>query len=181
MADARSKLERLRRSCIGNEHVSDDELHDDWARAASMGSRDAQYRYALDPSLNIMKAGTDTERWRQWRDSAPGYLQNLIDEGDPRAVLALAAASDQNDCVMPATTSSDTDICQGSSDIALILPQQERNSYMYYVLDQLLGDTANSAWVVSELKLLERSLTPEEIASAKAEAQQRFSQIHPGS
>lgn len=181
LTNARSKLERLRESCIGIEHVSDDEIHDDWARAANMGSRDAQYRYTLDPGLNLMSAGTDTERWRQWRDSAPRYLDNLLDEGDARAALALAAASDQNDCVAPKTTSSGADICREIGELALIQPQQEKISYMYYLLDRLLGDTANAAWVSSELTLLERSMTPEEIASAKVEAQRRFLQVRPGS
>lgn len=181
LAAARSKLERLRGACIGSEHASYDELHDDWARAASMGSRDAQYRYALEPSLDIMSPGTDTERWRQWRDSAPRYLDNLLDEGDTRAALALAAASDQNDCVMPEATPSDADICRNSSTLGLILPQQEKFSYMYYALDELLGDTANAAWVASELALIERSMTAEEISLAKAEAQRRFLQIRPGS
>lgn len=180
LADTKSAMDKMRDACIGEVNIGFSELSDAWALAARMGSRDAQYEYAKYPGLNSLAIGIDIERWRQWRDSAPGYMEGLLDEGDARAALIMAAASDQDDCDALDGTSQDANFCTNGSFLAEILPHDLASAYMYYVLDQLLGDTANAAWVASELSLLERSMTPEEITSAKAQAQRRFLRVRSG-
>jgi hypothetical protein len=178
LADMRAEMQRLDEACVGNAQVTFEELNDLLRRAAQLGSRDAQYEYALDPRLNLMSVGTDAERWRTWRDSAPGYLNALTDRGESRAALAMAAASDQGDCVAPMDTPNSNDFCTRAGGIAMVLPQNAATAYLYYYLDQLLGDNANASWISSEMERIGHLLTPEEISAAQAEARRRLSRIH---
>jgi hypothetical protein len=177
--ETRQQLDRLQQSCIGDTKVSREQLNDAWARAAQLGSRDAQYEYALDPRLNVMLVGVDTSRWRAWRDAAPRYLQNLVDHGDARAALAMAAGSDQQDCISADNIPDDKDFCRNGSGIAMILPQDPATAYTYYFLAQLLGGNFDASWLASELERIGNQLSPAEIAAAQAQARQRFAQSHP--
>lgn len=180
IATAQNELTDLQRTCIGPTEIGYREINRRFARAAQLGSREAQYQFALEPHLNPMLIGTDTEQWREWRDAAPQYLESLLSEGQSRAALTLAAASDQDDCTAPVGIPDDEFACSQSQTLGMILPQDASIAYMYYLIDQYLGDAANATWVASELARLEKSLTPEEIAIARSEAQRRFSQIHSG-
>src|SRR5262249_24441458 len=97
----------------------------------------------------------------------------------PRAVLALAAASDEDDCDSP-ESDFEKNYCRQGSNISGILRTDAVSAYKYYFLDRLLGDTLQTAWVDSELEKLAARLSPNEIADAQAQAQKLYAKIRGG-
>lgn len=174
-AEMQALVEEQRKHCIGNVDVTQDEVNDALARAAQMGSHEAQYQYSINPRLNIL-AVNELDRMRDWHDIAPTYLNSAVQRGEARAVLTMAAASDQLDCHAQ-NLNSENDPCNQSSVIGMILPQNAAIAYRYYLLYQLLGDNANAAWVASQIARLAPLLNASEIADAQAQAQQLYAQI----
>lgn len=166
-----------REHCIGNTDVNWDQVNDAFSRAAQLGSHEAQYQYAIDPRLNVLAAVNDLDRWRDWHDRAPGYLESAVQRGDATAVLTMATASDQLDCHAQ-NLNSEHDPCTQGSLVGMILPQDAAIAYRYYLLYQLLGDNANAAWVQSQIASLASLLSATEIADATAQAQQLYAQMH---
>lgn len=170
-------VDTTRARCIGNTNADGEQASDALARASQLGSHEAQYQYAIDPRLSSLTEVNDLERWRDWRDRAPGYLQSAMQRGDSNAVLTMAAASYQQGCHAQ-NPSSQLDPCAQGSYVGMILPQDAAIAYRYYLLYQLLGDNSNAAWVQSQIASLGSLLSASEIAEATAQAQLVYAQMH---
>lgn len=142
--------------------------------AAHLGSPQAQFDYATNPWINPMAAIAEVDAWQDWRDRARTYLDSSLRAGDPRAALAMAVASTDAPCGADADMGSEA--CGQSQLIYYILPHDPEMAYRYYLLDQLLGDSANAGWVQPRVDALAQNLTPDQVADARAWAQAIFAQ-----
>jgi hypothetical protein len=176
IAERQKKLAEVRNMCIGERNVGLVELHDLWARAAQLGSPEAKYQYAINPYLNPLSAVNQLERWREWRDVALRYLNEALQSGDPRAALAFAAATKQDDVCSP--PSDDDDACAVGGALGMFLARDDMAAYAYYLLDQQLGDAAHAEWVNQQLQLLGAKLTSAQVDAARQRAAELYAQVH---
>jgi hypothetical protein len=174
--DNEARIKAARANCVGNPDVTFAELHDLWSHAAQLGSLAAQYQYAINPWLNPATAASNLERWREWRDHAIGYLDAVLQSGDGRAAVALAAASELDRCG-PYYPDAGHDFCAAGNFLGEWLPQDPAIAYRYYLLAELLGSDADADWLNAQLQKLAAMLSPDQIAQAQAQAQQISAEI----
>ena len=156
------------KKCSENRAVTQEDLGKMLERAALQGDRAAQLAYAEDPMIDPSRAIDNLERLRAWHDRSLSYVYSAIEKGDGEAMVILAGAYDPFRC-----EASNEAFCSGM--LRQLIDPEAQKAYRYYYESELTGKAPQ--WVTLELSAIERLLTQDQVASAKAEAEESLSNV----
>lgn len=111
-------------------------------RAAELGSTEARLLYASSPGLRLEHMNADFEAWHDWRERAPGYLEEAISRGDGEAAMLFGIASMRHACNVNDgihANHSNGPMCPRSSLLSAILPRDDVVAYAHLLFAHHLG------------------------------------------
>lgn len=164
------ELLQQKKDCSEEKSLTANDLRDLLATAARMGNIDAQLEYAQHPMFDPFHAIANLDSMREWRNSAPKYVYDLANRGNPQAILILAEGMDPFQCHAANQTN-----CGGQ--LGDVLPDNAAQSYRYYRLLQFAVGSAAPSWVAREMSALETLMSSDEIAKANREAQDSYQDL----
>lgn len=172
--DSTEKRLRQKNECMAeNEHITKKELSYLLAVAAAGGDRDAQLEYAKQPMFDVLHTISDLESMRKWRETAPVYVDTAVKQGDPRAILLLAEATDPYNC----RAAKDGE-CGGV--MRQVVESGPAASYRYYRLLQLVAGSETPGWVLQEMSALKALMSTDDLVWAEQEAQKNYQSLRKG-